>query len=92
MGAAAGQRTDFVFNLAFEFAGGAHHENDHADYEDCSYQHDPAFHFVLIDGSIGKSDGPGNAANQRGDQGKVDSSTQVRPAYFGQVNQRDAHN
>src|ERR1043166_2626868 len=85
------QGADFAFNLALQLAGGAHHENDHADNENGSHQHDPAFHLILIDGSVRKRDCACDAAYQSGYQSIIDGAAQVRTAYLGQVNQRDAH-
>ena len=40
---AASQRSQLPFNLAFEFLAGPHHEDNHADHEECGGEHHPAF-------------------------------------------------
>ncbi len=74
------QRPDFGFDLAFELAGRAHHENDHGDHEQGSHQHDPAFYFVFIDGQVGQDHAAGDASQQGSDKSGIDGLAQVRTA------------
>src|SRR5207245_11762468 len=78
-------------NFALQAAGGAHHEDDHADGEDGGNQHDPAFEDILIKLDTRDGNCHGNTCHKGGYQGNVNHPAQLMAANLGQVSERDSN-
>jgi hypothetical protein len=65
---------EFAFDLALQFAAGAHHEDDHGDHKEGSHQHDPAFDDVFVQIQTGYDDSHSNRAEKGRAQSGIDGA------------------